>query len=162
MAKEIWGSVKDTAKDVQQLYREATTDSTHETRDNIHQSVIDHKLRLYHSLSADECLMFFEVETSDASDFGESLLVAGERVGRHRILRARSPVVANAFAALLIDLEKRTGRVPHVYFTWHEGNPIVNLFAFLFFGEGDTAPLTHEVLRRAIANPEHRPVVHVS
>jgi hypothetical protein len=51
-------------------------------------------------------------------------------------------VVANAFAALLmIDLEKRTGKVPHAYFKWHDGNPIVNLFAFLFFGEGDPAPL---------------------
>jgi hypothetical protein len=124
--------------------------------------VIDHKLRLYHSLSPDECLYFFEVERGDASDFGENLLVTGERVGKHRILRATSPVVANAFAALLIDLEKRTGKVPHVYFKWHEGNPIVNLFAFLFFGEGDAAPLTHEVLRRAIIDLEHRPVVHVS
>lgn len=54
------------------------------------------------------------------------------------------------FAALLIDLEKRTGKVPHAYFKWHDGNPIVNLFAFLFFGEGGPAPLTHEVLRRAL------------
>jgi hypothetical protein len=95
-------------------------------------------------------------------DFEKNLLVTGERVGKHRILRAKSPVVANAFAALLIDLEKRTGQVPHAYFKWHEGNPIANLFAFLFFGEGDAAPLTHEVLRRAIKDPEHRPVVHVS
>jgi hypothetical protein len=124
--------------------------------------VIDGMLRRYHSLTADECLCFFEVERGNASDFGENLLVSGERVGRHRILRAKSPVVANAFAALLIELENRTGKVPHVYFKWHEGNPIANLFAFLFLGEGDAAPLTHEVLRRAIADPEHRPIVHVS
>jgi hypothetical protein len=124
--------------------------------------LIDFKVRLYHSLVPEECLYFFEVERGDASDFEENLLVTGERVGKHRILRAKSPVVANAFAALLIDLEKRTGKVPHVYFKWHEGNPIVNLFAFLFFGEGDAAPLTHEVLRRAVADPEHRAVVHVS
>jgi hypothetical protein len=123
---------------------------------------IDHKVRLYHSLSSDECLCFFEVERDDASDFEKNLLVTGERVGKHRILRAKSPVVANAFAALLIDLEKRTGEVPHAYFKWHEGNPIANLFAFLFFGEGDAAPLTHEVLRRAIKDPERRPIVHVS
>jgi hypothetical protein len=124
--------------------------------------VIDSKLRYYHSLSPDECLFFFEVERGDASDFGENLLVTGERVGKHRILRAKSPVVANAFAALLIDLEKRTGKVPHVYFKWHEGNPLKNVFAFLFLGEGDAAPLTHEVLRRAVIDPKHRPVVHVS
>ena len=124
--------------------------------------LVDHKIRHCHSLSPDECLYFFEVERGDASDFKEHLLVTGERVGKHRILRAKSPVVANAFAALLIDLEKTTGKVPHAYFSWHEGNPIANLFAFLFFGEGDAAPLTHEVLRRAVEDPKHRPVVHVS
>ena len=124
--------------------------------------LIDSKLREYHSLVPEECLYFFEVEIGDASDFEENLLVTGDRIGKHRILRAKSPVVANAFAALLIDLEKRTGKVPHVYFKWHEGNPIVNLFSFLFFGEGDAAPLTHEVLRRAIVDPDRRAVVHVS
>ena len=71
-------------------------------------------------------------------------------------------MVANAFAALLIDLEKTTGKVPHAYFNWSEGNPVTNFFGFLFFGEGDVAPLTHEVLRRAIQDPKHRPIIHVS
>ncbi|HEY2392818.1 MAG TPA: amino acid permease [Candidatus Angelobacter sp.] len=124
--------------------------------------VIDSSVRAYHSLSPEECICFFEVESDDASDFTKRLLVTGERMGTHRVLRATSPVVANAFAALLIDLEKTTGKVPHAYFKWHDGNPIANLFAFLFFGEGDTAPLTHEVLRRAVKDPERRPIVHVS
>ncbi len=123
---------------------------------------VDSKVRYFHSLSAEECICFFEVERGDASEFQEQLSVTGEKVGKHRVLRARSPVVANAIAALLIYLEKDTGQVPHVYFKWHEGNPIANLFAFLFFGEGDTAPLTHEVLRRAVQDPKHRPIVHVS
>jgi hypothetical protein len=71
-------------------------------------------------------------------------------------------VIANAFAALLIALEETTGQVPHAYFKWHEGNPVANVFKFIFFGEGDTAPITHEVLRRAIQNPKRRPIVHVS
>jgi hypothetical protein len=124
--------------------------------------LVDSRLRSRHSLSVGECLIFFEVERGDASDFEKQLLVTGERIGKHRVLRAKSPVVANAFAALLIDLEKETGRVPHVYFEWGEGNPIANLFAFLFVGEGDAAPVTHEVLRRAIDDPHRRPVVHVS
>jgi hypothetical protein len=123
---------------------------------------IDRKVRYFHNLSADECLIFFEVERGDASEFEEKLRVTGERVGRHRVLRARSPVIANAFAALLIALEENTGQVPHAYFKWHEGNPVANVFKFIFFGEGDTAPLTHEVLRRAIENPKRRPIVHVS
>lgn len=123
---------------------------------------VDRETRSRHSLSPGECLIFFEVERGDASDFEKHLLVTGERVGKHRILRAKSPVVANAFAALLIDLEKTTNRVPHAYFSWGEGSPMANLFAFLFFGEGDTAPVTHEVLRRAIDDPVRRPVIHVS
>jgi hypothetical protein len=59
-------------------------------------------------------------------------------------------------------LEKQTGRTPHAYFKWKEGNPVMNVFRFIFLGEGDTAPLTHEVLRRAIKNPSRRPIIHVS
>ena len=120
------------------------------------------RVRYYHSLHENECIFFFQVERGDASEFLEKLTVTGLRVGNHCILRATSPTVANAFAALLIHLEKITGEVPHAYFKWHEGNPIINLFAFLFFGEGDAAPLTHEVLRRAVVDAKHRPVVHVS
>jgi len=122
----------------------------------------DAKTRLYHNLSEDECLIFFEVNRGDASDFSEILCVTGRMVGRHRMLSAKSPVVANSIAAMLIYLEKRTGQVPHVYFRWTAASPVTNIFRFLFLGEGDTAPLTQEVLRRAIPNPENRPIVHVS
>lgn len=124
--------------------------------------VADWKIRHFHNLSNTECMFFFEVIRGDASDFSETLQVTGRRVGRHRILSARSPVVANSIAALLIYLEQRTGKVPHVYFRWTEVSPAVNIMRFLFLGEGDTAPLTHEVLRRAIPQQERRPVVHVS
>jgi hypothetical protein len=124
--------------------------------------VADWKTRHFHNLSNQECLFFFEVVRGDASDFTETLTVTGRRVGRHRILSARSPVVANSIAAVLIYLEQRTGKVPHVYFRWTEVSPALNIMRFLFLGEGDTAPLTHEVLRRAISQQERRPVVHVS
>ena len=38
--------------------------------------------------------------------------------------------------------------IPHAYFGWTEGNPIAYLLKFLVFGEGDTAPVTREVLRQ--------------
>jgi hypothetical protein len=123
---------------------------------------VDRIVRDYHGINAGERLYFFEVERGDASEFKETLHVTGERVGRHTVLRARSPVVANAIAALLIDIGKRTGKLPHCYFRWHEGNPVGNVFRFLFLGEGDAAPIAHEVLRRAIPDPARRPVIHVS
>jgi len=123
---------------------------------------MDQEVRDLHNLGADERLYFFEIERGDASEFEDTLRVMGERIGKHSVLRARSPVVANAIAAMLIHLEKMTGRVPHAYFKWTEGNPVGNLFRFMLFGEGDLAPIAHEVLRRAIPDVEHRPVIHVT
>jgi hypothetical protein len=120
------------------------------------------RLRELHGLSPDTSVFFFEVERGDASDFTDHLRVCGRREGSSRILHARSAVVANSIAALLIYLEQSTGCNPHVYFHWTDVNPVTNVMRFIFLGEGDTAPLTHEVLRRAIKDPAHRPVVHVS
>jgi len=122
----------------------------------------DKRLRILHSLDPEECIIFFEVERGDASDFNNQLHVKGRREGRHRILFARSPVVANSIAAMLIYLEAQTGKIPHSYFHWTEVSPATNMLRFIFLGEGDTAPLTHEVLRRAIKDLQHRPIVHVS
>jgi hypothetical protein len=120
------------------------------------------QLRFMHSLSEDDCVFFFEVDRGDASDFNEQLCVKGRREGPYRILYAKSPVVANSIAAMLIFLEAQTGKLPHAYFHWTEVNPVTNVLRFIFLGQGDTAPLTHEVLRRAVKDPSHRPIVHVS
>jgi hypothetical protein len=123
---------------------------------------VDRYVRSTHNIDKNERLYFFEVERSDASEFKDNLHLTGERIGTHAVLRARSPAVANSVAAVLLYLERTTGRVPHAYFEWNEGNPVWNLFRFIFLGEGDTAPLTHEVLRRAVPDSKRRPVIHVS
>jgi catechol 2,3-dioxygenase-like lactoylglutathione lyase family enzyme len=77
------------------------------------------------------------------------------------VLRCSSPAIPNAIAGLLLDLRDRTGTIPHAYFGWTEGNPVTYLLKFLAFGEGDTAPVCREVLRKAEPNQERRPRVHV-
>jgi hypothetical protein len=108
-----------------------------------------------------EPIIFFEVSPSDASEFAGVLRVMGDRVDGYRVLRTESPAVPNAIAAFLLHLRNKTGKLPHVYFGWSEGNPLAYLFKYIAFGEGDTAPTTHEVLRKAEKNPQRRPTVHV-
>jgi hypothetical protein len=123
---------------------------------------IEALVREFHGLPQYAPIVFLEVERTDASEFNQRLHVEAQRFGKHCVLFAYSPMVSNSIAALLIHIEQLTGRVPHIYFKWKEGNPVANIFRFLFLGEGDAAPLTHEVLRKAVPDIEHRPVVHVS
>ena len=148
------------AEDEDQVIRLVARRPRPETEEEL--DVIHRKVRYFHNLGKHERIYFFEVARGDASEFEHTLRVKGRRVGKHCVLYARSPAVANSIAAMLLHLEKTTGKVPHAYFKWTEGNPIGNLFQFLFLGKGDVPPLVHEVLRRAVADPKHRPVVHVS
>jgi hypothetical protein len=114
-----------------------------------------------HHLSPEERVLFVEVRPGDVSEFALTLEVKGANVGGHHVLRCVSPAIPNAIAALLLYCRDKTGKIPHAYFGWTEGNPIVYLMKFLAFGEGDTAPVTREVLRQAEPNPLRRPRIHV-
>jgi hypothetical protein len=120
------------------------------------------EVREMYALSLETPIYFILVERGDTSDFTEYLQVHGIREGNDRIFRATSAAVPNSIAALLIYLKQATGCIPHAYFHWTDVNPVVSAMRYIFLGEGDTAPLTHEVLRRAIKDPAQRPVVHVS
>ena len=124
----------------------------------------EHKLREArdsHHLPPDERVLFVEVRPGDASAFSDRLVVTGADVGGHHVLRCVSPAIPNAIAALLLFIRDHTGKIPHAYFGWTEGNPIAYLLKFLAFGEGDTAPVTREVLRQTEPNPMRRPRIHV-
>ena len=112
-------------------------------------------------IPAGDPVLFLEISVKDASDFAPMLEVRGEEIGGHRVLRADSSSIPNAIAAILLDMRNRTGKQPHVYFGWTEGNPLKYLARFVLFGEGDIAPLTHEVLRKAEPNARLRPAIHV-
>lgn len=112
-------------------------------------------------IPAGEPIIFFEVTPGDASEFSAVLRITGERIDGFQVLRTESAAVPNAIAAFLLFLRNETGKLPHVYFGWSEGNPLSYLLKYVAFGEGDTAPVTHEVLRQAEKDPERRPIVHV-
>jgi len=112
-------------------------------------------------IPAGDPVLFLEVSVTDASEFAPTLNVRGEEIEGHRVLRTDSSSISNAIAAILLDMRDRTGKQPHVYFGWTEGNPLKYLARFVLFGEGDIAPLTHEVLRKAEPNARQRPAIHV-
>lgn len=108
-----------------------------------------------------DAVLFLEVTVRDASEFNPNLEVHGYRIGGYRVLRTEGAAVPNAIAAVLLDIRDRTQKQPHIYFGWSEGNPLKYLARFVLFGEGDVAPVTHEILRRAEPRARRRPAIHV-
>ncbi|WIV43725.1 hypothetical protein [Glutamicibacter nicotianae] len=106
-------------------------------------------------------VVFLEVRVSDYSDFAQDIDVRG--VTRHSqwVLEATAPSVSTAIAALSMAIRDQYEVMPHIYFRWTEGNPLLNLAKFIFLGQGEIAPLTREVLREAEPNLQRRPWVHV-
>jgi len=116
-----------------------------------------------HGLTDEQDFIFVEITVADPSEFATRLDVHGLVMHQeHRVLTIESSTAPNALAALLLHIRDTTGRRPHIYFEWTEGNPIINLLRFLFFGVGEVAPVTPEVLRRSEPDRARRPYVHVS
>ncbi|MGW1956218.1 amino acid transporter [Streptomyces sp. NPDC001920] len=126
-----------------------------EYRDKIEQ------IRNDNDLPEQEDFVFVEVTVTDPSEFEAGLVVRGEVMhGRYRVLTVESSSIPNALAALLLDVRDSTGRIPHIYFEWTEGNPFANFLRFFLFGQGEVAPVTREVLREAEPDRARRPRVH--
>ena len=114
-----------------------------------------------HDLTDAQDFIFVEITVKDPSEFATRLEVNGEVLHhRYRVLTLESATVPNALAALLLHIRDATDRQPHIYFEWSEGNPAANFLRFLTFGVGEVAPVTREVLRRAVPDPSQRPHVH--
>jgi hypothetical protein len=117
--------------------------------------------RVDNRLPEGEPVLFLEIHIGDPSEFSGTLIVRGVQVDGYRVLRGESTSVPNAIAAFLLWARDTYGTPPHVYFSWSDVSPLLLVMRLVFFGEGDTAPVTHEVLRRAEPDPERRPSVHV-
>jgi hypothetical protein len=116
-----------------------------------------------HSIQPEEGdFIFLEVELSDSSEFShECLEVIGHDEGRFKVLRCKGPAIPNAIAAILLELRRRTGKIPHAYFEWAEGHPVTYMLKYIFLGEGETAMVTREIVRSVISEEASRPVIHV-
>ncbi|MDQ0989686.1 amino acid transporter [Streptomyces sp. V3I7] len=127
-----------------------------EYRDKIEQ------IRTDNDLPPQEDFVFVEVTVRDPSEFESGLNVHGEVLhNRYRVLTLESSSISNALAAFLLHVRDETGRTPHIYFEWTEGNPLANFLRFFLFGQGEVAPVTREVLREAEPHRSKRPRVHV-
>lgn len=121
----------------------------------------EHEKRVDNHIPSSDPVLFYEIEPGDSSEFKGKLFIRGVDVEGYKVLRTQAPAVPNAIAAFLLYIRDTKGKIPHVYFGWSEGNPIMYLARYILFGEGDTAPVTREILRQAEADPEMRPSVHV-
>lgn len=121
----------------------------------------EHEKRTDNHIPSSDQIIFYEIDLGDASEFTGKLKIRGVDIDGYKILRTEAPAVPNAIAGLLLHLRDETQKIPHVYFGWSEGNPIAYLIRYMIFGEGDTAPVTREILRQAESDPELRPSVHV-
>lgn len=120
----------------------------------------------FNAIPDNEPILFLEVTVCDASEFTDvmdikGIEIRGEGDERYRVLRAEASTVPNAIAAFAMYLRDRYDKLPHIYFSWSETNPVLAVFRYVLFGEGDTAPVTHEVIRRVEPDPDRRPVLHV-
>jgi amino acid transporter len=106
-------------------------------------------------------IVFLEIDISDPSEFSGALRVRGVEIDGHRILRADSPAVPNALAAILLALRESTGTRPHCHFEWTEGSPLFHMFRYLVLGQGDTPPVVREIIRKVEPDPKQRPGIHV-
>ncbi|WP_375384824.1 amino acid transporter [uncultured Microbacterium sp.] len=118
--------------------------------------------RLYSHIPGTAKITFLEVHPTDSSEFEEELLVTGVEKFGYRVLVVNSANIPNTLAAVLLEIRDLTGVIPSAYFEWTEGNPISNMAKYLFFGSGEVAPVTREVLREAERNAKRRPTIHVS
>lgn len=102
-----------------------------------------------------------EVALHDPSAYAAQLHVAGGREHSVPILATDASSVPNAVAVIAVRIQKLTGITPDIYYRWSEDPPLKQALRMIFTGRGQNATATREILRRAIADENLRPHIHV-
>jgi hypothetical protein len=106
--------------------------------------------------------IFLEIETKDANAGKDKIEVKGMNSGDYIIFRCKCQSAPVAIASILLHIGKETKKVPHVYMGWTDAHPLSYAWKFILFGEGETAPLTRELIRTGEPNDNMRPYIHVA
>lgn len=123
-----------------------------------------------HNTPVGDDLIFLEVNVSDSSEFQVTeCMITGEIITgdeTFRVLRVEGSSIPPTIAAVLMWIRNEVNAdgefkvIPHAYMSWTEGSPLWHAARFLFWGEGETATMTREILRQVEPNPLIRPHIH--
>lgn len=113
------------------------------------------------ALVEDSDVWFVEVKLRDPSDFSDKVSLVSRTVCSHHVIHVDGSSVPTCLAGVALWVRDQTGVPPHVYLEWSSGSPVRNYLRFLLWGQGQTATVVHEILRRAEPDDAARPVVHV-
>jgi hypothetical protein len=121
----------------------------------------EQSIRQEHHFTADDPIVFIEVERGDVSEFYQSPVLEVIQEGGRIILRfGKVASIPHVIAAVGLELSK-TGRPPEIHFGWSDESPMAANVSFVLFGEGNVPWMVRELIRKAQADPAKQPRVIV-
>jgi len=121
----------------------------------------EQSIRMEHHFTADDPIVFIEVERGDVSEFYQSPELEVTQEGGRIILRfGKVASIPHVIAAVGLELSK-TGRPPEIHFGWSNESPMAANIGFVLFGEGNVPWMVRELIRKAQADPAKQPRVIV-
>lgn len=119
----------------------------------------EEQIRAVHRLGNDVPIVFVEATLGDTSAFYQSpLMEIRQDEGRFIIKVTHCVSIAHVIATLALELSK-VGKPPEIHFGWSDESPMAANIRFVLFGEGNVPWMVRELIRRAEATPEKRPLV---
>lgn len=120
------------------------------------------RVRRRHNLDPSAPVVVLVISLRDPSSFAEPIEVRGTTAAGREVLNVQAVSIPNAIAAITLAAQREFGVRAAVYFEWGPGGPLIQALRFIFFGRGQVATVSHEILRRAVAEERDRPEIHVA